>query len=112
METYIVNSMTIKAEQMTQDFELSNDDGTFYGSSGDYILHQYGNQKGCKKSDFEQQYSRAKNVESAKEQFKRLIEQGYQEMAEINLAIANESFHLEEESHLKLEKHIKKTYIK
>ncbi|MGG1659547.1 hypothetical protein [Brevibacillus sp. NRS-1366] len=110
METYIVNNLTIKAEQMTQDFELKNEDGTFQGSSGDYIILENGKQKGCKRSDFEQTYTKANNSESSMEQFRRLMEQGYQEMAELNLKIAHEEFQLEEEAHLKLESHNKITY--
>lgn len=106
METYIVNNLTIKAEQMTQDFELKNEDGTFQGSSGDYIIHENGKQKGCKRSDFEHTYMKTHDSESSIEQFRRLMEQGYQEMAEINLQIANEAFHIEEEASLKLESHV------
>ena len=110
METYIVNNLTIKAEQMTQDFELKNEDRTFQGTSGDYIIYVNGKQQGCKRSDFEQTYTKANDSDSSIEQFRRLMEQGYQEMAEINLQIANEAFHLEEEAHLKLDEHNRTTY--
>ncbi|MFC8686045.1 hypothetical protein [Brevibacillus porteri] len=98
MQTYIVNNLAIEAEQMNQDFTLENEHGTFNGCKGDYIIHAKGKQRGLSKSEFEQTYQRVEAGDSVKQKLRRMMEQGYQEMAEINLGIANEMAHIEDES--------------
>lgn len=104
MEIYIVNKVAIKAKQMKTDFILENEDRCFYGRTGDYIIHQDGKQIGCRRSDFENRYMKASGTESVKQEFIRMMEQGYKDMAKINLEIANEMAHLEEEVRLVLQK--------
>lgn len=106
MQTYIVNNLAIKAEQMNQDFTLENENGKFNGCKGDYIIHSKGKQRGLSKSEFEQTYQRVEDKDSVKQKLRRMMEQGYQEMAEINLGIANEMAHMEEEACQLIKKNI------
>jgi hypothetical protein len=106
MQTYIVNNLAINAEQMNQDFTLENENGTFNGRKGDYIIHTKGKQRGLSKSEFEQTYQRAEDKELVKQKLRQMMEQGYQEMAEINLGIANEMVHIEDEACQLIKKHI------
>lgn len=98
MQTYIANKLIVNAKQMEEDFILNSDDGTFIGKSGDYIIHDNGKQRGCKRTDFETTFVRIEDNSSVKEHFKKLMEEGYKEMAKINLEIANEMYHMEEET--------------
>ncbi|RNB59385.1 hypothetical protein EDM57_04380 [Brevibacillus gelatini] len=103
MQTYIANNLVIKAKQMDEDFTLENDEESFVGKAGDYIIFEDGKQRGCPKLVFEQQYSVA-NKENIKKKQKILqMIQGYIEMGSINLGIANEMIHLENEADMILE---------
>ncbi|WP_064199137.1 hypothetical protein [Brevibacillus brevis] len=108
MQTYIVNNLAIKAEQMNQDFTLENENGTFNGRKGDYIIHTKGKQRGLSKLEFEQTYQKVEDWESAKDKFRQMMAQGYQEMGSINLGIANEDVHLEVEAARIREQYINK----
>lgn len=102
MQRYIVKNLAVSAEQIQEDFVLQDSQTTFNGQAGDYIIHENGKQRGCKKEDFESQYSELVSGKSEYEQFIEMMAQGYQEMGDINLELANESLLLENEVDLDL----------
>lgn len=107
VKTYIANKIVVKAEQYDKDFVLESEQERFVGRSGDYIIYEEGLQRGCRREDFESNYTAIDKVDDPYEHFRKMMEQGYQEMAQINLEIANESLHLENEA----ETYIKENYI-
>jgi|GEM_PF-5882974 len=107
MPTYMKNNLAVKAEQIHKDFELSNEYSSYKGKAGDYVVHENGTQIVIPKHIFEQEYTRADK--KAPKNLREWMEQGYKEMAQINLEIANEMSHLEHEAHKQIEKNFKNT---
>lgn len=105
MQSYIVNNLVVNAIQMDEQFVLEDSQSTFNGQAGDYIIHENGKQRGCKKDEFEQRYSIVDEENIKKKQFQLDMIKGYIEMAEINKDIANEMSHIENEADVTLEKY-------